>query len=1127
MAVFLQMSNENFNINDFLDNSSDDKFSTEKVTLGGFSEFLENEVLKNEGLKGEILKNEVLGGAISKRDPTNDKLIPNVISECSLVKVFKADPSTRKDNMICFDDETVEKLRPHVDLSRDLTSGVKSGSENASENIINAAKTKYGCDTQSCVLHQAAKSGVISAEEAAKEFMENFKIKGPTNSDLLSNFNIDNTLKQWQNLFKDFYAYEFNMVDFKEHGKSLATTSIKEDIYDKGYRTFACVINSDSYTGEGKHWMALFGDMRYDLSAASSQKWSVEFFNSAGSPPQKSFAGWLIDTRDAMNNIAAEQYGSQKPDLAEIIKVSDVMHQYSRTECGVYSLYYIWARLHGIRPEYFKQKDDLVSDILCFEFRQHLFEDSRRKPMAQFDYDKFAEFGGIKWENDIPKSKINAEISQAKKGSHEGYKHTEHKHAGYKYAGHRYAGSKTTESNFTESKGINKNSMRKIYGGNDTCEIINKNHKTREIYEEVKKEIFSEILSTKEEKEQYKKQVPFAMQLTDSVPSLPYRRRADELKISLHWGQRKLLMTEIFFLAKFSSLSKTILYAGSAPGTHIPFLLEIFPKHKFILYDPRDFSPKLRPFEKSGRVEIYQEYMTDDVAKKFQNQDILFVSDIRTDPTEKGVHSDMLMQQQWHMIMNPLVSMFKFRLPYTKVSNASEVSTSIKPDKKSGGDRVKDKVSGAAEPYTGDINKYPYLDGEIFIQPWAPVTSTETRLLAYRFKGKSPPMKEYNSTLYEAQMFRHSLITRQLQNFKHCVCGEGIDYCWDCRAEIEILAMFLASRSEVDLKSVGVSEDFIAKNAKTISGLSKRISKIISPQNTLVTPPHGIYKDIDPEDRIVNLFVKYRSLIIARKELRVAWSFKQRVKSREVGLINRAEENMTRVFLMRHGETDNNARGIIHGCSLDPAVNLALNSRGRAQAAEIGKVFSGIGFAAVYSSPSARAVETAEIVIGENLKAIESNHSRNKVVIVEELHDLDVGSLEGKSKQEVAEIMKSRGIDYNAAKTDPSIEIPRDLMKESYTEYNTRICGIIEKLVTANENKTILIVGHARMRVFANYLRGVHGADSVELGNAEVLSFVINGDAKKTFDTIRSGKQPFGVDILTVLKPITYKLFCN
>ena len=36
-------------------------------------------------------------------------------------------------------------------------------------------------------------------------------------------------------------------------------------------------------------------------------------------------------------------------------------------------------------------------------------------------------------------------------------------------------------------------------------------------------------------------------------------------------------------------------YVGAAPGTHITFLCEMFPRITFHLYDPRDFTVKESP----------------------------------------------------------------------------------------------------------------------------------------------------------------------------------------------------------------------------------------------------------------------------------------------------------------------------------------------------------------------------------------------------------------------------------------------------------------------------------------------------------------------------------------------------
>ena len=86
--------------------------------------------------------------------------------------------------------------------------------------------------------------------------------------------------------------------------------------------------------------------------------------------------------------------------------------------------------------------------------------------------------------------------------------------------------------------------------------------------------------------------IPFARTLESDAPKKPYRRRADEEKTAIHWGQRKLLMSEIEFL--LSTLPKSqqcvVVYAGAAPGTHVRILADMFPSHLFVLVDPAPFT---------------------------------------------------------------------------------------------------------------------------------------------------------------------------------------------------------------------------------------------------------------------------------------------------------------------------------------------------------------------------------------------------------------------------------------------------------------------------------------------------------------------------------------------------------
>lgn len=211
-----------------------------------------------------------------------------------------------------------------------------------------------------------------------------------------------------------------------------------------------------------------------------------------------------------------------------------------------------------------------------------------------------------------------------------------------------------------------------------------------------------------------------------------------------HWGQRKLLLTEIDFLtlvlkSKFDSID--IIYAGAAAGTHIPLLFKFFPNIRFHLYDPAKFDiDKLKPYIVSGKITINDFYknknknnqygfFTDDVAeyyrKKFYKNEkkskMLFISDIRlgtdhiegeskTDYSwrfEEGVLINNKQHQDWLKIMKPEFSMLKFKQPYVKE------------------DREK---------------FYKYLKGEIRLQTWGPINSAETRLIIKN--------SDINKTLY-------------------------------------------------------------------------------------------------------------------------------------------------------------------------------------------------------------------------------------------------------------------------------------------------------------------------------------------------------------------------------------------
>lgn len=317
----------------------------------------------------------------------------------------------------------------------------------------------------------------------------------------------------------------------------------------------------------------------------------------------------------------------------------------------------------------------------------------------------------------------------------------------------------------------------------------------------------------------------------------------------LHWGQRKLLLSEIDFfnmvskiilqklklsktldkdlsIIKYNDIKYNIIYPGASRGDKLIYQLTIFPNIKLYLWDPAKFNIILtiadllrrginvKDFKGMGliynknqiklsrkykdRVFInpeldnikYCKYIINsihDISKNYDNKYgifndksikycnsiytdrehvNLFISDIRMFTNTKAIdcikynyikkynirrdflianeiilnknyERDMDLQKKWFNLLNCEYGLLKFKLPKNAYNN----------------------------------NKfYKYIDGNIILQPWAPIDSTECRLFITKFNSD----KQYEINLHENQMKYFNNIMR-LSNFKDILLSDFID----------------------------------------------------------------------------------------------------------------------------------------------------------------------------------------------------------------------------------------------------------------------------------------------------------------------------------------------------------------
>jgi len=345
--------------------------------------------------------------------------------------------------------------------------------------------------------------------------------------------------------------------------------------------------------------------------------------------------------------------------------------------------------------------------------------------------------------------------------------------------------------------------------------------------------------------EKFKKTPKYDRKLNNKKPLISYRRSITMSKTTLHFGQLKLLLTEIEFLTfiinEFKSEKKSlIIYIGAAPCIHFPLINDLFPFFEYILVDPAPFI--IKDVEQMKNVQVVNEYATNEnmteYRKKYKDYDIYFISDIRAfnenaEMDEREADIVWNNQLQWDImkILKAKKTMLKFHPPY----------------------------------YSERFKDYEYLDGEVYFQAFPGPSSSETRLIV----GENPKTKIWNCKLYEDKLFEfnHYIRPRCYTN-KLSDELDGLDECYDCTTWTFILSKYLEALDNIKVWNKHLTpkneiKDYSLKELSIISGdicnIQLRKFKIfLSPDYTYKTKFRDIKKIMTKKkfDNFIN-YIKY------------------------------------------------------------------------------------------------------------------------------------------------------------------------------------------------------------------------------------------------------------------------------
>ncbi|KAG8345628.1 hypothetical protein TRVL_03534 [Trypanosoma vivax] len=271
--------------------------------------------------------------------------------------------------------------------------------------------------------------------------------------------------------------------------------------------------------------------------------------------------------------------------------------------------------------------------------------------------------------------------------------------------------------------------------------------------------------------------------LTDESPRRVYKPSSssslhDVVVKGLHYGQRKLLLSEIEFLSAYHEADSSespplVVYAGAANGSHLPFIFRLFPGVRFVLIDPAPFCAQVRDIAQCSDgpiVELVEGYCTDELCRRLAHSHsssykILLISDIRSGVPAKlsnkentaMIMRDNKMQQSWCWSLGAEAALLKFHPPYP---------------------RCNDPDSAHYDASDDTPNSVEYLDGERLFGVWAPKSSSEVRLCVRGpfSEDVEPRLRHYDCVVHEEQCYYYNTDGR---------------YARDCKAEREILNRYL------------------------------------------------------------------------------------------------------------------------------------------------------------------------------------------------------------------------------------------------------------------------------------------------------------------------------------------------
>lgn len=262
-------------------------------------------------------------------------------------------------NKTCYDDNTILKIKDLWNKRHPDDTITSSGKKSIWKSLKH--KMSSLCDNEICWLKKTFNDNDVIEDIKSNTFSpiapETWKKNKNT---WLSNFDISSVMKQYEMKYPNFCFIGPTPMDFDkiEHENvcvwdDLCKFNIK-DMIDKKKDKIGIIFNTDVSSGAGKHWTSMFICVKNKL---------IYYFNSSGSKATKEVMSLVNRIMEQGKSLGIEfKFDQNYPK----------QHQYSGSECGMYSIYFIVNMLNGkLNPETLKKTR--ITDSKMIKYRDIFF----------------------------------------------------------------------------------------------------------------------------------------------------------------------------------------------------------------------------------------------------------------------------------------------------------------------------------------------------------------------------------------------------------------------------------------------------------------------------------------------------------------------------------------------------------------------------------------------------------------------------------------------------------------------------------------------------------------------------------------------------------------------------------